>query len=124
MPSISQIIKEPTRYNPKSVTKFASCITNSKKLWDTVKAMENKSTISQMPTALRLGNNVTTIIDYFNKHFSTDGHAFHLATPSPTNSFAPPAATCPSPPRFSFTQIQTADVLKALQNLDPTNQLG
>ena len=34
--------------------KFASCSSNSKKLWDTVKSMENKSTSSQLPTALRL----------------------------------------------------------------------
>jgi hypothetical protein len=67
--------------------KFASCSTNSKKFWDTVKSMENKSTSSQLPTALRLGNTVTTdkstIIKNFNKHFSTAGHAFHLATPTP-----------------------------------------
>jgi hypothetical protein len=69
--------------------KFASCSTNSKKLWDTVKSMENKSTSSQLPTAQRLGNTVTTdksaIIENFNKHFSTAGHAFHLATPTPVN---------------------------------------
>jgi hypothetical protein len=40
--------------------KFASCSANSKKFWDTVKSMENKSTSSQLPTALRLGNTVTT----------------------------------------------------------------
>jgi hypothetical protein len=54
--------------------KFASCSTNSKMFWDTVKPMENKSTSSQLPTALRLGNTVTidksTIIENFNKHFS------------------------------------------------------
>ena len=38
--------------------KFASCSTNSKQFWDTVKFMENKSTSSQLPTALRLGNTV------------------------------------------------------------------
>ena len=52
-------------------------------------------------------------------HFSTAGHAFHLATPTPVNSPAPPTATCTSLPHFSFTQIQIADVLKELQNLDP-----
>ena len=31
----------------------------SKMFWDTVKSMENKSTSSQLPTALRLGNTVT-----------------------------------------------------------------
>ena len=50
--------------------KFASCRTNSKKFWDTVKSMENKSTSSQLPTALRLENPVTsdksTIIEIFN----------------------------------------------------------
>uniref|UniRef100_A0AAZ3Q9I4 WD repeat domain phosphoinositide-interacting protein 2 n=1 Tax=Oncorhynchus tshawytscha TaxID=74940 RepID=A0AAZ3Q9I4_ONCTS len=35
--------------------KFASCSSNSKKFWDTVKSMENKSTSSHLPTALRLG---------------------------------------------------------------------
>jgi hypothetical protein len=77
--------------------KFASCSTNSKKFWDTVKSMENKNTSSQLSTALRLGNTVTTdkstIIDNFNKHFSTAGHAFHLATPTPVNCPAPPTAT-------------------------------
>ena len=79
--------------------------------------MENKSTSSQLPTALRLGHTVTTnkstIIENFNKHFSPVGHDFHLATPTPINSPAPP-----KPPHFSFTQIQIADVLKELQNLD------
>ncbi|KAM9490028.1 uncharacterized protein ACWYII_002848 isoform 7-T7 [Salvelinus alpinus] len=73
--------------------KFASCSSNSKKFWDTVKSMENKSTSSQLPTALRLGNTVTTdksvIIENFNKHFSTAGHAFLLATPTLANSPAP-----------------------------------
>jgi hypothetical protein len=103
--------------------KCASCSTNSKKFWDTVKSMENKSTSSQMPTALRLGNTVTTnkstIIENFNKHFSTAGHAFHLATPTPVNFPAPSTETSQSPHHFSFTQIQIADVLKELHNLDP-----
>uniref|UniRef100_A0A8C7Q8L7 Reverse transcriptase domain-containing protein n=1 Tax=Oncorhynchus mykiss TaxID=8022 RepID=A0A8C7Q8L7_ONCMY len=103
--------------------KFASCNTNSKKFWDTVKSMENKNTSSQLPTALKIGNTVTTdkstIIENFNKHFSTAGHAFHLATPTPVNSTAPPTATRPSLPHFSFSQIHSADVLKELQNLDP-----
>ena len=55
-----------------SKQKFAPCSTNSKKFWD-------------------------TIIEHFNKHFSTAGHAFHLATPTPANILAPPAATWPSP---------------------------
>ena len=46
------------------------------------------------------------IIENFNKHFSTAGHAFHLATPTPVNSPESPTTTCP-------------DVLKELQNLDP-----
>ena len=66
--------------------KFASCSTNCKIFWDTVKSMENKSTSSQLPTALGLGNTVTTdkstIVKNFNKHFSTTGLAFHLATPT------------------------------------------
>jgi hypothetical protein len=78
--------------------KFASCSTNSKKFWDT----ENKSTSSQLPTALRLGNTVTTdistIIANFKKHFSTADHAFHLATPTPVNSPALPKATRPNLP--------------------------
>ena len=43
-------------------------------------------------------------------------HAFYQSTP--VNSFAHPTATCPSLSHFSFTQIQIADVLKELQNLD------
>jgi hypothetical protein len=90
--------------------------------------MENKSTSSQLPTALRLGNIVTTdkftIIEHFNKHFSTAGHAFHLATATPVNSPALPTATRPNLPHFSFTQIQKADVLKELQNLDPYKSAG
>uniref|UniRef100_A0A8K9Y7J5 Reverse transcriptase domain-containing protein n=1 Tax=Oncorhynchus mykiss TaxID=8022 RepID=A0A8K9Y7J5_ONCMY len=108
--------------------KFASCNTNSKKFWDTVKSMENKNTSSQLPTALKIGNTVTTdkstIIENFNKHCSTAGHAFHLATPTPVNSTAPPTATRPSLPHFSFSQIHSADVLKELQNLDPYKSAG
>ena len=80
--------------------KFAYCSTNSKKFWDTVKSMENKNTSSQLPTAPRLGNTVTTdkstIIENFNKHFSTAGHAFYLATSTLVNSPAPLTATFPS----------------------------
>ena len=64
------------------------------------------------------------IIENFNKHFSTAGHAFLLATPTPANRSASPAATRPSRPSFSFTQIQTADVLKELQNMDPYKSAG
>jgi hypothetical protein len=82
--------------------KFASCSTNSKQFWDTVKSMENNSISSQLPIALRLGNTVTidksAIIENFNMHFSTAGHAFHLATPTPVNSPASPTVTCPSLP--------------------------
>uniref|UniRef100_A0A8K9X890 Reverse transcriptase domain-containing protein n=1 Tax=Oncorhynchus mykiss TaxID=8022 RepID=A0A8K9X890_ONCMY len=108
--------------------KFASCNTNSKKFWDTVKSMENKNTSSQLPTALKIGNTVTTdkstIIENFNKHFSTAGHAFHLATPTPVNSTAPPTTTRPSLPHFSFSQICSADVLNELENLDPYKSAG
>jgi hypothetical protein len=87
--------------------------------------MENKSTSSQLPTGLRQGNtDKSTIFENFNKHFSTAGHAFLLDTPTPDNSFATPAATCPSLPSFSFTQIQIADVLKELQNLEPYKSAG
>jgi hypothetical protein len=58
------------------------------------------------------------------KHFSKAGHAFHLATPTPVNSPTPPTETCPNLPYFSFTQIQIADVLKELQNLDPYKSAG
>jgi hypothetical protein len=47
-----------------------------------------------------------------------------MATPTPANSSAPPTATCPSLPGFSFTQIQIADVLKELQNLEPYKSAG
>uniref|UniRef100_A0A8K9X2D8 Reverse transcriptase domain-containing protein n=1 Tax=Oncorhynchus mykiss TaxID=8022 RepID=A0A8K9X2D8_ONCMY len=108
--------------------KFASCNTNSKKFWDTVKSMENKNTSSQLPTALKIGNTVTTdkstIIENFNKHFSTAGHAFHLASPTPVNSTAPPTTTRPSLPHFSFSQICSADILNELQNLDPYKSAG
>ena len=60
----------------------------------------------------------------FNKHYSTAGHAFHLATPTSVNSSALPTATRPSLPHFSFTQIQVADVLKELQNLDRYKSAG
>ena len=40
--------------------KFASYSTNSKRFCDSVKSLENKCTSSQLPTALRLGNTVTT----------------------------------------------------------------
>ncbi|CDQ69930.1 unnamed protein product [Oncorhynchus mykiss] len=85
--------------------------------------MENMSTSSELPTGLRVENTVTTdkstIIENLNKHFSTAGHAFHLATHTPVNCPAPSTATRPSPHHFSFTHIQIADVLKELENLDP-----
>ena len=55
--------------------------------------MENNSTSSQLSTALRLGNTVTTdkstIIENFNKQFSTAGHAFHLSTPTRSTALYP-----------------------------------
>jgi hypothetical protein len=83
-----------------------------------------KNVLGHCPWRIRaLENTVPTdkykIIENFNKHFSTAVHAFHLATSTPANSSASPAATHPSPLCFSFTQIQIADVLKELQNLDP-----
>ena len=90
--------------------------------------MENKSTYSQLPTALRLDNTVTIdksmIIKDFNKHFSTAGHAFLLGTSTQANSSAPTAAARPSLSSFSFTKIQLADILKELQNLDPYKSAG
>jgi hypothetical protein len=75
-----------------------------------------------------LENTVTTykstIIENFKKHFSATGHAFHLATPTLINSSAPLTATYPSLPHFSFSQIQIADVLKKLQNLEPYKSAG
>uniref|UniRef100_A0A8K9V6X6 Reverse transcriptase domain-containing protein n=1 Tax=Oncorhynchus mykiss TaxID=8022 RepID=A0A8K9V6X6_ONCMY len=66
--------------------------------------MEYKSTSSQLPTALRLCNTVTTdksmIIENFNKHFSTAGHAFLLATPTLANSSAPTRSYSPKPPQL------------------------
>uniref|UniRef100_A0A8K9UKX5 Reverse transcriptase domain-containing protein n=1 Tax=Oncorhynchus mykiss TaxID=8022 RepID=A0A8K9UKX5_ONCMY len=47
-----------------------------------------------------------------------------LLQPRPTAPAPPPAATRPSLPSFSFTQIQIADVLKELQNLDPYKSAG
>ncbi|CDR13554.1 unnamed protein product [Oncorhynchus mykiss] len=47
-----------------------------------------------------------------------------MATPTPVNCPAPSTATRRSPHHFSFTQIQIADVLKELQNLDPYNSAG
>jgi hypothetical protein len=64
------------------------------------------------------------IIENFNKHFSTAGRAFHLATPTPVNSSAPPHSNLPKPPHFSFGHIQTSVVLKELQNLDPYKSAG
>ena len=43
-----------------------------------------------------------------------------LLQPQPT----PLAATCPSLPSFSITQIQIADVLKELQNVGPDKSAG
>ena len=71
--------------------------------------MENKSTSSQLPTELRLGITVTTdkstIIKNFKKHFSTAGHAFHLAYPYPGQQPCTPHSNSPKPPNFSFTKI-------------------
>ena len=73
------------------------------------------------PSSPLLGNTVTTdkttTMDHYNKHFSTAGHAFHLAIPTLANCSAPL-------PSFSFTQIQTAHVLKELQNQDPYKSAG
>ena len=47
-----------------------------------------------------------------------------LLQPRPTAPPPPPVVPHPSLSRFSFTQIQIADVLKELQNLDPYKSAG
>jgi predicted S18 family serine protease len=69
---------------------------------DTVKSMENKSISSQLPTEMRLGNTVTTdkstIIENFNNHFSTAGHAFHLASATLAKQICTPRSNIPKSP--------------------------
>ena len=85
-------------------------VVQTQKSSGTLMSMENKSTSSQLPTALRLGNTVTTdkptIIENFNKHFSTAGHAFDLATPTPVNCPAPSTENRQSPHHFTQIHIQ------------------
>jgi hypothetical protein len=59
------------------------------------------------------------LIENFNKHFSMAGHAFLVATPTLANISASMQLLVQATPSFSFTQIQIADVLIELQNLDP-----
>jgi len=107
--------------------KIASCGTDTKKFWDTIKSMECKNAFSQLPNALRFQNIVTTnkptIIENLNKHFAMVGHAFHLVT---STTVINPTIDMPSlsPPSNSFAHIQTADVLRELQNLDPLKSAG
>ena len=44
--------------------------------------------------------------------------------PLPGQQPCTPHSNSPKPPHFSFTQIQIADVLKELQNLDPYKSAG
>ncbi|CDQ87950.1 unnamed protein product [Oncorhynchus mykiss] len=65
--------------------------------------MENKNTSSQLPTALKIGNAVTTdkstIIENFNKQFPTAGHATWLPLPRSTALHPPqqPGQASPFP---------------------------
>jgi len=108
--------------------KFASCSSNSKKFWDTVKSLENKNISAQLPATLKLGDTITTnksdIIEGFNKHFAMGDHVIHLTTSTQCNNTVSSVASGPSPPQFSFNEIQTEDVLRELQHLDPYKSAG
>jgi hypothetical protein len=80
--------------------------------------MENKSTSSQLPTALRLGNTVTTDKSTIIEHFY-GWPCFPPGHPYPVQQPCTPHSNFPSLHHFFFTQIQIAGVLKELQNLDP-----
>jgi len=84
--------------------------------------MEFKNAFSQLPNALRFQNIVTTNKPTI-KHFAMVGHAFHLVT---STTVINPTIDMPSlsPPSNSFAHIQTADVLRELQNLDPLKSAG
>jgi len=90
--------------------------------------MGNKNSFAQLPTALKLDNITTTdkpsMVENFNKHFAMAGHAFHLANPTITNGSSPSVASCNSFSHFSFAPVQTVDVLRELQHLDPFKSAG
>ncbi|XP_055747292.1 uncharacterized protein LOC129829557 [Salvelinus fontinalis] len=67
--------------------KCASCSSNSKRFWDTVRSMENKRTSSQLPTAWRLGNTVTTYKSIIIKISISISQ--RLANSSPPRSYSP-----------------------------------
>lgn len=73
---------------------FSTCGPDPKLFWKTVKSMENKNTSSQLPTAIKFDDIVTsdknTMVNCFNKHFVRAGHAFSATTPISTVTPPPP----------------------------------
>jgi len=90
--------------------------------------MENKNISAQLPATLKLGDTVITnksiIIEGLNKHFAMGDHVINPATSTHRNNTVFTAASGPSPPQFSFTKIQTEDVLRELQHLDSYKSAG
>lgn len=58
------------------------------------------------------------------KHFAMGDHVIHLTTSTQCNNTVSSVASGPSPPQFSFNVIQTEDVLRELQHLDPYKSAG
>lgn len=90
--------------------------------------MENKNISIQLPMALRLDNTVITdkssIAENFNKHFVMAGCAFHLVNPTLINSPLSSVAPRQNIPHFSIAHIQTLNILRELQHLDPLKSGG
>ena len=87
--------------------------------------MENKNTSSQLPTALKIGNTVTTdkstTIENFDNHSSTAGHAFPPGYTYPGQQHCTPHSNSPKPSPF----LLLPNPFSWICNIwTPTNQPG
>ena len=107
--------------------KFASCGSDAKKFWKTVKSMENKLHSPHLPNAMTFDNIVVTdkshMASLFNQHFVNSAHVFSArpSTAAPSLSLSP---TTPSSGTFSFRPITTSEVLENLTKLDSNKSAG
>ena len=105
--------------------KFASCGSDAKKFWKTVKSMENKLNSPHLPSAMTFGDTVVTdkshMASLFNQHFVNSAHVLS-AKPSTADPLLSPTFT--SSGTFSFRPITTSEVLENLTKLDCNKSAG
>ena len=109
---------------------FKLCGTNPQKFWKTVKDMEGKAALSQLPSSLIWDGNIVSdnkhMVDLFNQHFVQISYPPVSFTPHDPSPNLSPLRTPDLVPNHSFSlqDVSVSEVLEILSKLDPKKPPG